>query len=360
MIRKLIQNDMLYYSHVNEDNKVERELLGSSTCTTVVAVAGSGERVLALMDKNTCKEFYVVDVNDEALFLLQLKLAVLENLSIDEYYQFIGHHECTGEKRKYSFEKIKSKLSADCKMYWEQNIQVIESGILYAGHFEKFLNRVRPSVNLFLGKNFHLIFSEAATRSKKFPSLKWKLLRKIYSFRWIYKLWGNSDIAFISNDADTAHIPNALNEVICKNESASCFMMHLVFKGHLRSMDEKALPPSLQRSVLENIKRKLEVRSINIVYYHADLLSFSKNHNSTIDHPAFYSVSDVLSFEKPDYITQLLSTITTSNDIIVWRSFLRNRVDNKQKENLANKYEEFLDLTDKESTRMYQVFAVKK
>ena len=351
---------MLYYSHVNEDNKVEKELLHSSACTTVVAVAGSGERVLALMDNNTCREFHIVDVNDETLFLLQLKLAVLENFSIDEYYQFIGHHECSGEKRKYSFEKIKHKLSADCKMYWEQNIQEIGGGILYTGHFEKFLNRVRPSVNLFLGKNFQLIFSEAVTRSKKFPSLKWKLLRKIYSFRWIYKLWGNKDVAFVSPDADTAYIPDALNEVIYKNESASCFMMHLVFKGHLRSMDEKALPPSLQRAVLENIKRKLEARTVNISYYHTDLLSFTKNNNSPINPPSFYSVSDVLSFEKPDYITQLLTTITTSGDMIVWRSFLRNRVDNKQKENLFGKYPHFIDLTDKELTRMYQVFAVKK
>ena len=63
---------MLYYSHVNEDNRVEKELLDSSAYATIVAVAGSGERILALMDNNICKEFHIVDVNDETLFLLQL------------------------------------------------------------------------------------------------------------------------------------------------------------------------------------------------------------------------------------------------------------------------------------------------
>ena len=59
---------MIYYSHVNEDSRVERELLQSSNCPSVLAVAGSGERVLALMDITCCKKLHVVDVNEEAIF----------------------------------------------------------------------------------------------------------------------------------------------------------------------------------------------------------------------------------------------------------------------------------------------------
>ncbi|HET9279598.1 MAG TPA: DUF3419 family protein, partial [Flavitalea sp.] len=60
---------MIYYSHVNEDNRVERQLLQESMCDTVVGVSGSGERILALMDNIQSTEFHVVDVNEEALFL---------------------------------------------------------------------------------------------------------------------------------------------------------------------------------------------------------------------------------------------------------------------------------------------------
>ncbi|TXH21200.1 MAG: DUF3419 family protein [Chitinophagaceae bacterium] len=351
---------MIYYSHVNEDNRVEKGLLDSSICTTVVAVAGSGERVLALMENDLCNEFHIIDVNQESLFLLQLKLEALKTLSIDEYYQFTGHNKTSGKKRKELFEKIKDKLAPSCKMYWQQTISAIESGILYNGHFEKFLSRVRPSVNMFLGNNFQLLFSGTSAQSRNFPSLRWKFLRKIYSFRWIYKMWGNKDIAFTGKDVDTAHIPNALNEVIYKNESASCFMMHLVFKGHLNSMKEKDLPPSLQQSILKRIKRRLETNSISITYHHTDLLSFAKDNDGTITHPAFYSISDVLSFEKYNYIDQLLDTVNSKDDMLVWRSFLSNRTDSKQQEALADKYTQFFDLTDNETSRMYQVFAVKK
>ena len=70
---------MIYYSHVNEDNRVELQLLEKNACPAVVALAGSGERVIALMGNDSCKEIHAVDKNPEALFLLQLKIAMLKN-----------------------------------------------------------------------------------------------------------------------------------------------------------------------------------------------------------------------------------------------------------------------------------------
>ena len=44
----------------------------------VIAVAGSGERVLALMDNPSVDLLVAVDISREALFLLQLKIAALK------------------------------------------------------------------------------------------------------------------------------------------------------------------------------------------------------------------------------------------------------------------------------------------
>ena len=178
MIRQPIQSNMIYYSHVNEDNRVERELLASTTCTAIVAVVGSGERMIALMDNTHCKDFYAVDVNEEALFLLQLKLIVLENFTIDEYWQFCGHHSTKKETRKQWFDQIKDKLIPSCKMYWEKNISSLEKGILNTGHFERFLQRVRPSVVFLFGKNFKTVLRGSYYQSKKFTIIRWKIITK--------------------------------------------------------------------------------------------------------------------------------------------------------------------------------------
>ena len=350
---------MLYYSHVNEDNRVEYKLLNSSGYAKVVAVAGSGERVLALMNSDQCKEFHVVDVNAEALFLLELKLTILKNFSIDEYYQFTGHKPIEKKERNALFNKIRSTLSKPCNFYWEKNRSKIEKGILFAGHFEKFIARIRPSLMFFLGKRFLSIFTNDPNQTKWFPNLKWNLLMKMYSLLWIYKLWGNKDKAFISSDAEIQKIPDALDGIIKNNESASCFMMHLIFKGHLRDMKEEELPPSLQKKVLEGIKSKLITKTITIKYHHDDLLSYIKKENGLSQIPIFYSTSDVLSFEKSEYLEQIISA-SKPGDLIIWRTFLRNRVTVEQQKKITEKYSYFEDHSSFESTRMYQVFAVKQ
>ncbi|MEP7376653.1 MAG: DUF3419 family protein [Chitinophagaceae bacterium] len=351
---------MLYYSHVNEDNRVERKLLQKTGNTTIVAVAGSGERVIALMDIETCKQVHIVDVNEEALLLLQLKLAALEELTVEEYLQFCGHYAATHKIRSHWFDQLKNKLTSSCKMYWESNLSGVEKGILYTGHFEKFLQRMRPSVNFFLGKNFLVAFSGNPIMLKKFPKAKWKLLSRLFSLRWIYKLWGNKDAAFVSKDAVTAHIPSALNEVIYKGEAGSCFMAHLIFKGHLREMKEDDLPPSLQKEVLLKIKNKLISSDITIRYHHTDILDFVNKKITAFNKPVFYSVSDILSFENLHYLQQLIDKTTSPGNYLVWRAFLRNRANTGVNTLLASKPGELQEHTTDESTRMYQVFSIQK
>lgn len=360
MTGQLIANNMIYYSHVNEDNRVERQLLETSGCTTVVAVAGSGERVLALLDKEDLEKFYAVDVNEEALFLLQLKLAALKALNVEEYLQFVGHLPVQKDARQQWFNQLKNKLSASCKMYWQKHISVIGKGILYTGHFEKFLQRVRPSVNFFLGKSFTPVLSGGSPHAKTFPKKKWTLLARIFSWRWIYTLWGNRDTAFIGKGSAINHIPESLDRIIYKGEAASCFMTHLIFKGHLREMKEADIPPSFQKDVLQRIKQRLISSTLEVNYHHGDILGFANSEQSSDNQSIFYSASDILSFENFSYLEQLLDKIVLPGNMIVWRAFLRNRSTMDHTAALKNKYPELKDHTSAESTLMYQVFSIQQ
>lgn len=342
---------MIYYSHVNEDNRVERELFLGSEADLLVAVAGSGERVIALLDNDRCNQFHVVDVNKEALFLLQLKLAALEALPVEDYLQFTGHHENRPIARRYWFDMMKDQLEEESKAYWEQRIPLIENGILFAGHFEKFLRRVRPSTNFFLGKNFQTIFSG---RKENFRSVKWNMMKRVFSWQWIYRAWGNKDGAFVGKGADTAHIPNALDQIIRNNEAPSCFMAHLIFKGHLRDMREEDLPPSLQKEVLEKIKYRLVSGDIHMYYHAHDILTYARTHSHE-NNQVFYSLSDLLSFEDYSYLGELLAFLDNDGDMVVWRSFLKHR---EEKQLLVPILDRLKDHSKAESTRMYKVFSL--
>lgn len=346
---------MLYYSHVNEDSRVERNLLQATNSQTVVAVAGSGERVLALLDNESVGNVHIVDVNQEALFLLQLKLSALKMLSVENYLRFCGHDLAKADARKKWFSSVKTELSPACERYWQENIASIEKGIVNSGHFEKFLRRVRPSVNLFLGKSFQHIFVGSST-STTFPGKRWRFLLRIFSFRFIYRIWGNKDIAFISPDAVVKQIPSALNELVEERALQSCFMAHLIFKGHMKEMSPADIPPSLQKAVLEKVKSRIASSSLSIHYHHADVLGFISARKALLEEPVFYSLSDILSFENGDYLKQISVQLKTQRHTLVWRTFLRNRMEKGRIHNFPG-HNATQDHSKEESTRMYQVFA---
>ena len=358
MTLMLIPSKMIYYSHVNEDNRVERELLQRSNCKTVIAVAGSGERILALLDNMACQEFHAVDVNEEALFLLELKVVVLRHLTVEQYLEFCGHKHCKKKQRHEWFEQVKPELSAACKMHWEKHISLVENGIIYCGHFERFLQRVRPFVVQFLGKNFLKILSGTALNANEFPKRRWKFVMRIFSQRWIYKAWGNKDVAFVGDDSFIRHIPDALDQTIRRGDAASSFITHLIFNGHLRDMKEENLPPSLRKEVLKSVKERLGSGSIILHFHHADLLQFVGN-GAESTHGVFYSISDILSFEGHDYLQKLLNKTGGAGNLVVWRTFLRNRIDGDFENVLKTKYHGLTSYTSSESTGMYQVFAMR-
>ncbi|WP_348812548.1 DUF3419 family protein [Flavobacterium maritimum] len=352
---------MIYYSHVNEDNSIERQLLQQENYPTVIAIAGSGERVLALLDNVFVKKMIIVDSNIEAIFLLQLKLAVLTKYSTDDYLKFIGHDKVQNNIRNTYFESIKNELTSSCRLYWENNKSIIEEGILNVGHFEKFLNRIRPILTFFLGEKFYLIFKNENFQSRHFPKLLWKMIAYFFSQKWIYRLFGNRDSAFISADARNKKIPEAITKIIMEGKVASNFMMHLIFKGSLKEMKEEHLPPSLQKKIINNIQNRIVNEEIEIEYWHGDLLELIKSNNKKLECPIFYSVSDILSFESFLYLEKLIEyCMEDKSNNIVFRSFLRNSLTNEELVKLSKKDWEIKLYDERESTKMYHVFSVRK
>lgn len=345
---------MIYYSHINEDNRVERDLLHSSNCEAIVAICGSGERVISLLDQENCNHVLVVDCNKEELFLLQLKLAGLQQLSVKEYLQFIGHYNCSPPGRLIHYERIKKILDLEAVNFWNDHKQLIKAGILNAGYFEHFLKRIRPMINICLGKNFRHVF-EKQYNKERFPVTRWELMKKLFSLKLVYKLTGNMDEAFVGKNANTRLIPQALDDSFRTGKAAACFMSHLVFKGNLQNMDQQCLPPSLREDVLGRIQQRLINKKVSVEFYQSDLLQFLKRMPKSSK--VFYSLSDILSFADFNYLQQVLDESRGEENLVVTRSFLRNRITGQQFAQLSH-YGALTEYGEKESTGMYQVIAI--
>ena len=351
---------MIYYSHINEDNSVERQILNTASYEDLFCIAGSGERLISLLDHPSLKRIHIVDNNLEALYLTQLKLAALQTFPVATYLNFIGLSE--GEfDRIMLFEKIKNSLSDDCVQFWQKNIKYIRKGILHAGHFEKFLTNVRPLLKIYLGKYFYQCFSMPFHSCKAFPQKRWALLRWFFSKRWVHLLAGNKDIAFVSKDGQQYLIPEALNLTLLEDVVNKNPLFHLVFNGHLNMMPKEYLPPSFNYEVLNKTKNLLQEGNLEIHYYNQDMLAFGKTFDFTQCGKCFYSLSDILSFVDLDYIKQLFKTIqdrSQSGSTMVLRAFIRNRVSEDQLTELEMEFGAVKDLSHLENTKMYQVYKI--
>lgn len=351
---------MIYYSHVNENNLVERDSFLARSAKSLYAIAGSGERVIALMDCPTLDSVHLIDNNWDALYLCELKIAALGHLSVEDYLSFVGFAPASGQ-RWAQFEALKPLLSEGCRHFWAERPKDIEMGICHCGHFEQFLHRANPIIRFFLGKGFYQCFSVKKADWKGFPALRWRIVKAIFSHRWTYLLFGMKDSAFVSKDSDLQVIPAALQQSLDGDGVAQSGLFHLIFNGHLRLMSEENLPPSFQKAVLLRIQAALKDGRLKIYYHFGDVLDVLGRSNLKQEEAPFFSLSDILSFVNLDYQQKLIQLITTSNTgagTLVFRAFVRNRLTPAQVADLKKQFGTLKDLTAKERSHFYQVFQI--
>jgi S-adenosylmethionine:diacylglycerol 3-amino-3-carboxypropyl transferase len=339
---------------VNEDNNIEREIAFRNKPSTIFCITGSGERLISLLDSPGLEKIVAVDINPEAQFLLELKLITLEKLEIEEYFDFIGYYD-TPDHRLEIFSRLTQYLTPDSLKFWQENLSEIKKGILNIGHFENYIRKLRPITRLFLGNGFFDCFRYDLNDCRNFPFGRWKFFLMILSTRYFFYITRNKDIAFNSSDCERKIISKGLERTLKSNHVTQSFMFNLLFKGHLREMDESFVPPSLQPEILSRIKKRLINKEIEIIYLAKDISDAIKENPDYITDNTFLSFSDILSFEKPEYLIEIISILKKMNRKNlngVFRSFLRNEFNSaKFPENLFNK---LIDYTDKEMTNMYK------
>jgi S-adenosylmethionine-diacylglycerol 3-amino-3-carboxypropyl transferase len=195
--RKKVDFSMLRYANCWEDADILLEGLHARAGSKILSIASAGDNSFSLL--TTKPEMVVaVDVNKIQLHLVALKKAAIRALSYEEVLQFLGFKN--SDKRSLVFEKIKFLLDKESAVYWENNIHLIQNGIIHQGKFEQyfrlFCDKVLPLVHS--KKNTRLLLSPKSAEAqrefyqKHWNSWRWRLLFKIFFGKYIMGKYGRA------------------------------------------------------------------------------------------------------------------------------------------------------------------------
>ena len=350
---------MIWYSHVNEDNAVEEEIAARGGFARIFCVAGSGERVISLLGAPTVREIHAIDLNDDAMHMLSLKLAALRHLSAEEYLCFSGVEDASASDRRRYWSNVMTSLESDTREFWAARTRDIERGFMNAGHLERYLSRIRPAIRAYLGSGFEECWNVPPQNFDRFPWRRWEALCRVFSWRWVYRVTGTRDPAFVSAGAECGVIGEALRRTLKDHGVPDSCMWHLVFNGHLRSMRASAIPKSTQREWLVACHDALATRRTTVRVHVADLLEYLRAQPPANLADALVSASDILSFCDFSYVLRLVDVLEGRHNTLVIRSFLKNGLGPAEIEALKRRCESVVDWSSRERTRMYRVYELR-
>lgn len=352
----------LNYTIGNEDPIVEYEALPANA-EHVVAVAGSGSRVVPLFAKHphrvTC-----IDASREQLLFTELRISSVKELQHNEFIAFWGYpgKSMTPPERRTLFERLDCSTRAKefALMLFERHDW---KPLLYIGAWEQTFKKMSALNTIIMaGKGRQLFNTQTPPEQHtylqtRFPHRAWSasifLLGNAVVFNaLLYK--GRFPQKNIPSSLYTFY-KNAFERLLNQGVARTNFFLQLVFFGTLQFPE--GLPLECDESIFLNAQRG--IRAATIQYVHGDIFTQIKHSPIPID---FVSLSDVPSYLTPPMEQRFLEDLRDSlspEAIVVNRYYLRipEHLDDRGYINITN---EFMNVIRKERVQMFSFGIYKK
>lgn len=134
----------IYFAQIREDSRIERHLQGRYQARRVLTIGSGGCTAFSLLD-DEIDSLVVVDANAAQCALIQLKMAALVTLELEEYLEFVGERPAT--TRLGTYRRLEESLPDDARAYWRGHRARIESGINRCGVTDRFYSLVGENLS---------------------------------------------------------------------------------------------------------------------------------------------------------------------------------------------------------------------
>jgi S-adenosylmethionine-diacylglycerol 3-amino-3-carboxypropyl transferase len=293
----------LNYSSVNEDWRSEAAALRLDHSSSVLCITGAGDRPLDLLARGPAR-VTAIDIVPAQNHLLRLKIAAIDRLEYDDYVAFLGLVPATASWRDVVWRRLRNDLPGETRSFFDQRHNLIGSGVIYGGRWERFFKDVSSIARLLRGSFVRDLFGFTDINEQRHFILKqWDTV----AWRMVYAAVCSTltSRVFLGDPAFYAHVavkPGSLvydrmGAILQRYLARENFMVSLLFQGRLPMSD---LPPYLTPEGHQYIRTRLD--RLDIVT--ADLLDWmAAEQEGDFTH---YSLSDVPSYLTAEAFDRLL------------------------------------------------------
>lgn len=130
------------YANCWEDADILCNALRPEAGSRVLSIASAGDNAFALLADGA--EVVAADLSPAQLACVELRRASFATLEHDELLGFLGIRP--HDDRTATFHRISTQLSASVRNYWLALPQVLASGVVHAGKFERYFHLFRRRV----------------------------------------------------------------------------------------------------------------------------------------------------------------------------------------------------------------------
>jgi len=184
--------NFIRYASVWEDPEILCEALAPSARNgRILSIASAGDNALSLLTLNP-SEIVAVDFSAPQIACLELRMAAFKKLSYLDLCKFLGVEK--SEKRRETYcDQLRKILTKKAQGFWDNNLSLIQEGIIHGGKFERYLRLFGKWILPFVqscSKIDELLRKKSLTEriefyEEKWDHWRWRLLFKIFFSRFM-------------------------------------------------------------------------------------------------------------------------------------------------------------------------------
>lgn len=254
-----VKFDLIRYANCWEDADILLNGLKVTEGSCVLSIASAGDNSFSLLTANP-EKVTAVDISNVQLYLVELKKVAIQSFEYEEFLSFIGVVSCA--KRVAYYQSIRSLLSTDARNYWDNNLILIQNGLIYAGKFEKYFSVFRKWILPLIHsqKDIYTLFEKKNNLDQKYfyqhtwNNKRWKALFAMFFNKYVMGKYGR-DPEFLKQVQVSVSdfIYSKAEKQLASTLSQENYFLKMILKGKF----ESELPHYLREENFKIIKSNI-------------------------------------------------------------------------------------------------------